>query len=90
MHKYGRDFSAAVMENRSGCVSERVSMSPAGILNSVLPLPLQRQVMRKLVIETPSDQLVDAYLGEIAKAYGVNWAPASLTAATAEVSFVVH
>jgi len=24
MHKYGRDFSAAVMENRDGCVSERV------------------------------------------------------------------
>lgn len=68
MHKYGRDFSVAVMENRSGCVSERV--------------------MRKLVIETPSDQLVDAYLGEIAKAYGVNWAPASLTAATAGVSSV--
>lgn len=88
MHKYGRDFSASVMENRSGCVSERVSMSPASILNPILPL--QRQVMRKLVIETPSDKLVDAYLGEIAKAYGVNWAPASLTAATAEVSSVVH
>jgi hypothetical protein len=24
MHKYGRDFSAAVMENKDGCVSERV------------------------------------------------------------------
>jgi hypothetical protein len=24
MHKYGREFSAAVMENRDGCVSERV------------------------------------------------------------------
>lgn len=28
MHKYGRDFSAAVMENQSGCVSERVSCHP--------------------------------------------------------------
>lgn len=25
MHKYGREFSVAVMENRDGCVSERVS-----------------------------------------------------------------
>ena len=24
MHKYGRDFSIAVMENKDGCVSERV------------------------------------------------------------------
>jgi Regulator of Vps4 activity in the MVB pathway len=24
MHKYGREFAAAVMENREGCVSERV------------------------------------------------------------------
>ena len=24
MHKYGREFSLAVMENRDGCVSERV------------------------------------------------------------------
>lgn len=25
MHKYGREFSVAVMENRDSCVSERVS-----------------------------------------------------------------
>jgi vacuolar protein sorting-associated protein IST1 len=25
MHKYGREFSIAVMENRDGCVSNRVS-----------------------------------------------------------------
>ncbi|EAU92278.2 hypothetical protein CC1G_00497 [Coprinopsis cinerea okayama7 len=55
MHKYGRDFSAAVMENRDNCVSERV--------------------VKKLVIATPSSQLVDAYLTEIAKAYGVSWRP---------------
>ena len=24
MHKYGREFSLAVMENKDGCVSERV------------------------------------------------------------------
>jgi len=68
MHKYGRDFSAAAMENRGSCVSERV--------------------MRKLVIETPSDQLVDAYLSEIAKAYSVKWAPTLLTPAAAEESVV--
>jgi len=27
MHKYGRDFSIAVMENRERCVSDRVSTS---------------------------------------------------------------
>ncbi|TFK26714.1 DUF292-domain-containing protein [Coprinopsis marcescibilis] len=55
MHKYGREFSAAVMENRDGCVSERV--------------------MSKLDLATPSAALVDAYIGEIAKAYGVPWKP---------------
>ncbi|KAH7915726.1 DUF292-domain-containing protein [Hygrophoropsis aurantiaca] len=55
MHKYGRDFSVATMENRGNCVSERVT--------------------KKLVIETPSTELIDAYLGEIAKAYGVKWGP---------------
>ncbi|KAJ6520255.1 regulator of Vps4 activity in the MVB pathway-domain-containing protein [Mycena sanguinolenta] len=54
MHKYGREFSVAVMENSNGCVSERVRL-------------------RKLVNATPSPELVDAYLHEIAKAYGVNW-----------------
>lgn len=68
MHKYGRDFSAAAMENRSGCVSERI--------------------MRKLVIETPSGELVDAYLGEIAKAYSVKWAFASSITAAAQGSVV--
>ncbi|KIJ22185.1 hypothetical protein PAXINDRAFT_6304, partial [Paxillus involutus ATCC 200175] len=53
MHKYGREFSAAVIENRGGCVSDRV--------------------VKKLVIETPSAQLVDGYLTEIANAYGVKW-----------------
>ncbi|KAJ7269309.1 regulator of Vps4 activity in the MVB pathway-domain-containing protein [Mycena haematopus] len=55
MHKYGREFSMAVMENRDGCVSDRV--------------------VRKLVNATPSAELVDAYLHEIAKAYGVEWSP---------------
>jgi vacuolar protein sorting-associated protein IST1 len=31
------------------------------------------KVVRKLGIDTPSADLVDAYLGEIAKAYGVEW-----------------
>ncbi|KAJ7103129.1 regulator of Vps4 activity in the MVB pathway-domain-containing protein [Mycena belliarum] len=55
MHKFGREFSVAVMENRDGCVSDRV--------------------VRKLGNATPSSELVDAYLSEIAKAYGVEWTP---------------
>lgn len=91
MHKYGRDFSAAAMENRCSCVSERVSISSAAILNrSVIPVFSPSQVMRKLVIETPSDQLVDAYLSEIAKAYSVKWASAPLTAAVTEQGVVVR
>ena len=31
--------------------------------------------MKKLVLSTPSSELVDAYLFEIAKGYGVNWSP---------------
>lgn len=31
--------------------------------------------MKKLAIGTPPPDLVDAYLGEIAKGYGVEWAP---------------
>lgn len=68
MHKYGRDFSVAAMENRSGCVSERI--------------------MRKLIIETPSEELIDGYLGEIAKAYSVKWASTSSTTAAAQRSVV--
>ncbi|KAI0685089.1 DUF292-domain-containing protein [Cytidiella melzeri] len=59
MHKYGREFSVGVMENKDGCVSERVT--------------------RKLSTLTPSAQLVDAYLGEIAKGYGIPWSPPDAT-----------
>ncbi|KAI0375493.1 DUF292-domain-containing protein [Pilatotrama ljubarskyi] len=55
MHKFGREFSIAVMENKDGCVSERIT--------------------RKLDISTPPPALVDAYLSEIAKGYGVPWSP---------------
>ncbi|KAK2461499.1 hypothetical protein APHAL10511_005962 [Amanita phalloides] len=55
MHKYGREFSLAAMENQNGCVSERV--------------------IRKLVIQTPSPELVDAYTAEIAKGYGIETTP---------------
>jgi len=51
MHKYGREFSLAVMENRDGCVSKRI--------------------LSKLSVDTPPPALVDGYLKEIAKAYGV-------------------
>jgi len=33
------------------------------------------RVMKKLVLSTPSPELVDAYLFEIAKGYGVSWSP---------------
>ncbi|KAF7302637.1 hypothetical protein HMN09_00898200 [Mycena chlorophos] len=56
MHKYGREFSVAVMEDRK-LVSDRV--------------------LRKLVNDMPSEALVDAYLYEIAKGYGVDWTPQS-------------
>jgi len=58
MHKYGREFSATVMENRDGIVTDRVA--------------------RKLMMATPSFELVEAYLTEIAKAYGVSWSPTPL------------
>ncbi|THH09337.1 hypothetical protein EW145_g2093 [Phellinidium pouzarii] len=51
MHKFGRDFAIAVMENRDGCV------------------------MKKLEYKTPPPKLVDAYLKEIAKGYGIAWTP---------------
>jgi vacuolar protein sorting-associated protein IST1 len=35
------------------------------------------KVVRKLMPDTPSRELVEAYLSEIAKAYGVAWAPAT-------------
>ncbi|KAF9531823.1 regulator of Vps4 activity in the MVB pathway-domain-containing protein [Crepidotus variabilis] len=53
MHKFGREFAVAVMENKDDCVPKRV--------------------MTKLTTTTPSAELVDAYLTEIAKAYGVPW-----------------
>ena len=39
------------------------------------PLTRTEQVTRKLVTHTPPSELVDAYLGEIAKGYGVAWVP---------------
>jgi len=62
MHKYGREFSIAVMENRDGCVSSRV--------------------MSKLSTTMPAPELVDAYLREIALAYGVPWLSADEPAST--------
>ncbi|EMD42324.1 hypothetical protein CERSUDRAFT_110842 [Gelatoporia subvermispora B] len=55
MHKYGREFSIAVMENRDDCVNERV--------------------LKKLNADMPPASLVDAYLTEIARGYGVKWSP---------------
>ena len=38
-------------------------------------LDTHSQITSKLVTHTPSAELVDAYLGEIAKGYGVDWTP---------------
>jgi hypothetical protein len=88
MHKFGREFSVAVMENRDGCVTDRVSdnqhvlfPNPYTYLPFLPPYSLSLttlhvlKVVRKLGVETPSTQLVDAYLTEIAKAYSVQWTP---------------
>jgi len=57
MHKYGRDFSAAVMDNVDNRVSDRIT--------------------KKVAVITPSPELVDAYLVEIAKGYSLPWRPAN-------------
>lgn len=42
------------------------------------------KVIRKLGNGTPSAELVDGYLHEIAKAYSVDWSPPSYNTSTAE------
>ena len=79
MHKYGREFSVAVMENRDGCVSNRVSLPNQEYYFLLLKYS---QVMSKLSIATPAPELVDAYLKEIALAYGVPWGSADELAST--------
>lgn len=39
------------------------------------PASVPARVSSKLALFTPSKELVDAYLGEIAKGYGVSWLP---------------
>ncbi|WVQ96400.1 hypothetical protein IAU59_003505 [Kwoniella sp. CBS 9459] len=39
------------------------------------PASVPARVLSKLALFTPSKELVDAYLGEIARGYGVNWVP---------------
>lgn len=41
--------------------------------------------MRKLDLGTPSEELVNGYLSEIAKAYGVKWSPPGSTEVDDEV-----
>jgi len=70
MHKYGREFSAAATENRDGCVSDRVRLE---FCSRTLVLLVHLKVARKIEVKTPSADLVNAYMGEIAKAYSVAW-----------------
>jgi|SRR5580693_6673750 vacuolar protein sorting-associated protein IST1 len=72
MHKYGREFSAAVMENPDGCVSERVRLQNLSHFYCPTWYPTI-QVMKKLANNMPSADLVEAYLTEIARGYGVRW-----------------
>ena len=74
MHKYGREFAIAVMENRDGCVSERVSSMLFFVL-CVRSHAVVLQITKKLAYLTPAPELVDAYLSEIARGYNVHWAP---------------
>jgi len=36
---------------------------------------VSERITRKLAVEAPSDELVDAYLAEIARGYKVDWSP---------------
>jgi len=70
MHKFGREFSLAVMENRDDCVSPRVRAG-ACCLGTGVRLNGVFQVTRKLTTETPPESLIEAYMEEIANGYGV-------------------
>ncbi|WWC95280.1 hypothetical protein V866_002139 [Kwoniella sp. B9012] len=61
MHKFGRNFSLSLVQPPD-------PTSPPGV---------PARVLSKLKVFVPSKELVDAYLSEIAKGYGVNWAPES-------------
>ena len=79
MQKYGREFSQAAMENKGGCVSDRVRfIYTPYVLSYILSLLdhcYSIQVMAKLTFATPETSLVDAYLTEIARGYGLDWTP---------------
>lgn len=45
------------------------------LLKRSLAEPVSYQVTKKLNVATPPPQLVDAYLKEIAKGYGIDWSP---------------
>nr|ODN91283.1 hypothetical protein L203_01488 [Cryptococcus depauperatus CBS 7841] len=49
------------------------------------PASVPPRVSAKLTLYTPSKELVDAYLWEIAKGYGIDWAPESSTSSAAEL-----
>ncbi|KAI6133614.1 DUF292-domain-containing protein [Pisolithus croceorrhizus] len=87
MHKYGREFSIGVMENRQGCVSDRVSTLSLPACSPLTLFPCEsgdNKVMKKLVVETPLPTLVEAYLTEIAKGYGINWSSLATKAEASE------
>ncbi|WWD20036.1 hypothetical protein CI109_104509 [Kwoniella shandongensis] len=63
MHKYGRNFSLALL-----------TTDPP-------PESVPPRIVSKLSLYTPTKDLVDAYLGEIARGYGVKWSPEPTTSA---------
>jgi vacuolar protein sorting-associated protein IST1 len=80
MHKYGREFSMRVTENQQGLVSERVRFLAWRSWTATFTgrgelLTIADQITRKLTVETPSEELVNAYLTEIAKGYKIDWPP---------------
>ena len=71
------------MENRGDCVSDRVS-TPCSDRKSIPNVAHETRcskVVKKLLVETPSAQLVDGYLTEISKAYGVKWSSSTTQSA---------
>jgi vacuolar protein sorting-associated protein IST1 len=74
MHKFGREFALAVMENRDECVPARVRDGHHRKTKRMV-LILGKKVSSKLVVAAPPSELVDSALQVIAEGYGISWKP---------------
>ncbi|KAL9109735.1 MAG: hypothetical protein Q9227_005604 [Pyrenula ochraceoflavens] len=66
VERWGKEFGGRAAENRPPVGSGEGDAQQTGGL-------VPEKIVRKLKVETPSRQLVELYLEEIAKAYGVDW-----------------